>query len=145
MALALVAAAVAPFAAARVARLGTQLDLVREEAAVNADLATAVGALGGPGRVRACGRPYTGPYQVPALAWELGIHTGGVGLEPRLPGVVFRKRSASSRFGLPRPGDGFRRVARTATIDVLAACRGRRAGGRSRPSPASAARRPSSR
>ena len=86
-------------------------------------LAAAVRALGGPRAVLACGEPYTGPYQVPALAWLLGVHVGSVEVEPRAPGVVFRKRSATSPAGLPRPGDGFRWVAAVGAFDVLAACR----------------------
>jgi hypothetical protein len=120
---AFVIAVLTPFAVPRAQSVADHLDRAGEEARVNADLDAAVERVGGRARVLRCGTPYTGPYEVPAVAWHLSLHTAQVGLEPRPPGVVFRKRAALSRFGLPRRGDGFRRAVRVGGVDVLAACR----------------------
>jgi hypothetical protein len=40
--------------------------------------------------VLACGKPITGAYQVPALAWRLNVHSIRVGLVPHPPAVIFR-------------------------------------------------------
>jgi hypothetical protein len=50
---------------------------------------------GGPERLKACGDVYTGPFQVPLIAWHLHMHTTQVtSLDPPVrPAVVFRARS----------------------------------------------------
>jgi hypothetical protein len=67
--------------------------LVRYEAVTTDELASAVQRAGGRRRVLACGRPYTGAFEVPKLAWLLHVHTGQVGLEPQRPAVTFHTRS----------------------------------------------------
>lgn len=68
--------------------LGDQLHGVIEEA-------------GGAERLKRCGTPYTGAFLVPAVAWELGLHTSQVKLEPRLPAVVFRVKTTSRHRASP--------------------------------------------
>ena len=43
----------------------------------------------------ACGAPYTGPFQVPSVAWQLDVHTHDVQLDPVAPAVVLRARTTS--------------------------------------------------
>jgi hypothetical protein len=98
-----------------------------------ARLVDAVGPLvaraGGPERLLACGEPYTGPFQVPVVAWHLRVHTGRVTMEPRRPAVVFRARSNPSA----RPGPGLDAIGGASAVTTLAtapnwqvvgACRG---------------------
>jgi len=63
----------------------------------------AIDQAGGPAALRRCGAPYTGPFQVPVVAWHLRLHTGQVtSLRPAVaPAVVFR--SANARGGAPAP------------------------------------------
>ena len=53
-----------------------------------------VARAGGAERLRACGDIYTGPFQVPVVAWNLHLHTTQVSSTPALrPAVVFRALS----------------------------------------------------
>jgi hypothetical protein len=63
----------------------------------------AIDRAGGPAALRRCGAPYTGPFQVPVVAWHLRLHTGQVTSlrPPAAPAVVFR--SANARGGAPAP------------------------------------------
>jgi len=63
---------------------------------------------GGRDRLLACGTPYTGAFQVPAVAWQLGVHTTVVqsasaegDAPPRVPAVVFRSRTTSTSHAVP--------------------------------------------
>ncbi|MDP9345510.1 MAG: hypothetical protein M3P44_07275, partial [Actinomycetota bacterium] len=49
---------------------------------------------GGPAALRRCGDAYTGPFQVPVVAWHLRVHTSAVNLHPAGPAVVFRAANA---------------------------------------------------
>ncbi|MEA2341698.1 MAG: hypothetical protein QOG11_1775 [Solirubrobacteraceae bacterium] len=89
-----VAAVVAAlFALPSVDRVGAVLDGMRYQGELGHQLARAVDASGGAARLRACGDAYTGPFLVPAVAWQLHVHTNQVDLEPRRPEVVFRVRT----------------------------------------------------
>ena len=63
----------------------------------------AIDRAGGAAALRRCGAPYTGPFQVPVVAWHLRLHTGQVtSLRPAVaPAVVFR--SANAPGGVPTP------------------------------------------
>ena len=67
-------------------------------------LTDAIGPLvqraGGRRALLACGKPYTGPFQVPSVAWHLRVHTNTVQLAPTVPAVVFRASNG------PRKGAG---------------------------------------
>lgn len=72
------------------AQLDDDARAVRNEARLNAALAEAIAATGGADAVLACGSVTTGPFQVTPLAYQLGAHIRRVGLEPSVPGAVFR-------------------------------------------------------
>jgi hypothetical protein len=76
----------------------TQLDAVtnglRGEAQQADQLDGVLARAGGAKRIVACGVPYTGAYQVPALAWRLNLHTIQVGFIPRASGTIFRADGA---------------------------------------------------
>ena len=93
----LAAAALIASAALHVGLIRTDLDEVAYEGRLYHDLGRAVSAADGAGVVE-CGRPVTGPFHVPALAWHLRVHTGTVGLEPEPETIVFRAPT--------RPGTG---------------------------------------
>ncbi len=66
-------------------------------------LTDAIGPLveraGGRRALLACGNPYTGPFQVPSVAWHLRVHTSQVtSLKPAVtPAVVFRAANGRGR------------------------------------------------
>jgi hypothetical protein len=82
------------------------LDNAAREVEYQADLYDDLGVLidraGGAGHLRACGRPYTGPFLVPQVAWRLNVHTGQVALRPNTgPAVVFHVRNTAAGFVAP--------------------------------------------
>jgi hypothetical protein len=125
--LVLVAGAI-PLSLEPVRALPDQLGSLRNQADLYDDLGPTVERAGGREAVTACGHAYTGPYQVPALAWHLRLHLDEVGFQPRPPGVLFRRRGA--RGPEPEGGARFRPIVSTREWDVVAACRlGRDLGG----------------
>jgi len=72
-------------------RLPGELRRLDHEAAVYGSLDEAVASAGGRAWVLACGRPFTGPYAVPALAWTLDVPMRALGTtgEQRAPAVAF--------------------------------------------------------
>jgi hypothetical protein len=104
-----------------IAELETEYAKLLEEGRLYQELPGAVARAGGPERVLACGRPLTGRFHVPALAWHLGVHAQVVDYEAETPSVVFRAR------GDPEPvvpvNAVFRPLAATARWSVSAACR----------------------
>ncbi|MFL5925468.1 MAG: hypothetical protein ACJ77E_00840 [Gaiellaceae bacterium] len=109
-------AALAPFAASAVHRMRSDADGIRRQHAVFIDLGRAVSRAGGRARVIACGHVSTGPFEVPMVAWTLGVHIGDVGITP--PSIIFRARQDA-----PPPADAGRRRFETARWEVYAACR----------------------
>jgi hypothetical protein len=86
------------FVVPSVSKLSPLLHSLHYQGMLSHRLADAVKAAGGRGRLNACGHPYTGPFLVPNVAWELHVHTSHVGLIPRAPAVVFRvKTNARAR------------------------------------------------
>ena len=108
-------AALAPFAVSAVGRMRGDADGMRRQHAVFTDLGRAVSRAGGRARVIACGHVSTGPFEVPMVAWTLGVHIGDVGIAP--PSIVFRARQDPP----PRAKVGRRRF-ETAHWEVYAAC-----------------------
>jgi hypothetical protein len=86
-------AAACLFALPSVARVGEVTRGLRYQGELLSSLSDAVEDAGGAARLRACGDPYAGPFLVPAVAWQLHVHTSAVGLRPRPPAVVFRARA----------------------------------------------------
>jgi hypothetical protein len=105
-----------------------QVDLVRRnlniEKQLNDQLKGAVAVAGGSKAVLACGRPITGAYQVPALAWRLGVHSHVIGLVARPPAVVFRAVAPGVlRMPPPPPQPPFRTLGKAGLWQVSGACR----------------------
>jgi hypothetical protein len=100
-ALALSAVVGVGFAAPAVHRVPTDIQAVTYQARLNDRVAGLVARAGGSERLKACGDVYTGPFQVPVVAWSMHMHTSLVSsLVPVRPAVLFRVRSnPSSRVG----------------------------------------------
>jgi hypothetical protein len=81
-----------------------------------ADLTDEVGGLvreaGGAAKLKACGNPYTGPFLVPVVAWNLRIHTKAVQLVPARPAVIFRVKTT----GHSRPVPSLRTIGAGTTV-----------------------------
>jgi hypothetical protein len=103
-------AAAVGFAAPSVNRLDAVRASIEYQARLTDGLAATVARAGGADRLLACGTPYTGAFQVPLVAWQLGVPTTTVrsasapgDAPPRPPGVAFRSRTTtSSRYAVPR-------------------------------------------
>jgi len=110
------------------------------QAHLREDLTKAVGELGGPARVLGCGSVMTEGFQVPMVAWTLGVHTLRVqatptGLvPPPWPNVIFQTRAQSNSSLLPSPaqiiawehdGAGYTLAAHVRTFRVFSSCTGR--------------------
>ena len=101
--------AAAGFAAPSVNRLDAVRASVYYQARLTDGLRDAVAQAGGRDRLLACGTPYTGAFQVPAVAWLLHQHTTDVqsasapgDKPPHVPAIVFRsKTTGTSRFAVP--------------------------------------------
>jgi hypothetical protein len=104
--LAIVAAA--GFAAPSVHRLDAVRSSVYYQARLTDGLRDAVAQAGGKDRLLACGTPYTGAFQVPAVAWLLDQHTTAVrsasapgDAPPQVPAIVFRSKTTSRSHAVP--------------------------------------------
>jgi hypothetical protein len=83
------------FAVPSVHRIDPVLQSNAYQAHLTDGLITAVARAGGRGVLNACGTPYTGRFQVPAVAYQLHRHTSEVKLDPQTPGVVLRAKNSS--------------------------------------------------
>jgi hypothetical protein len=107
---AVAAAAALGFALPSVNRLDAVRASIDYQARLTDGLPGTLARAGGAHRLLACGTPYTGAFQVPLVAWKLGVHITTVqsasapGDAPPLPpGVAFRSRTtSSSRLAVPR-------------------------------------------
>jgi hypothetical protein len=101
----------------------TELDRVminvQNAARVTDQLDSVLTQAGGSHALLACGEPYTGPFQVPLLAWHLGVHTSRVRLDPRAPAVIVRTRNRPHGPAVPT----LAHVGDAATLRTLAAGR----------------------
>jgi hypothetical protein len=104
------------------------------QAHLRTGMTAAVSKVGGPGKVLACGSVMTEGFQVPMLAWTLGVHTIDVEASPLSasdpgppPNVVFQTRAQRNAHLLPVvgawKGTPYRLVARTRTFRVFENCR----------------------
>jgi hypothetical protein len=100
--------AAAGFAAPSVHRVDNVRDSVYYQARLKDGLSGVIERAGGRDRVLACGTPYTGAFQVPAVAWHLHVHTTVVqsasaegDAPPKVPAVVFRSRTTSTSHAVP--------------------------------------------
>ncbi len=76
-----------------------------------------VARAGGAERLRTCGDIYTGPFQVPVVAWNLHLHTTQVSSTPAIrPAVVFRALSVPGS----RPTPTLRGLGDPSDLDTLA-------------------------
>ncbi|HZO36090.1 MAG TPA: hypothetical protein VFB41_04350, partial [Solirubrobacteraceae bacterium] len=88
---ALTVALVAAFAIPSLHRLDRVIDSTTYQARLIDELGPLVDQAGGAATLRACGHAYSGAYLVPAVAWQLHVHTVEVGFHPvGPPAVVFR-------------------------------------------------------
>ncbi len=77
----------------------------------------------------ACGRPYTGPFQVPIVAWHLRVHARRVRLDAQRPAVIFRAKSNPDAPVVPDLAPvggeaGVRTFAAGSNWRIVGACRG---------------------
>jgi hypothetical protein len=107
VAVAAIAAAVG-FALPHAHLLGPVRDGVYYQARLTDGLPGVIARAGGKDRLLACGTPYSGAFQVPAIAWQLGVHTTIVRSAsapgdppPAVPAVVFRSRTTSNSHSVP--------------------------------------------
>jgi len=107
----------------------TDMREVTYEARLNDSVAGLVERAGGAALIRACGDVYTGPFQVPVVAWNLHLHTTLVQSTPAIrPAVLFRVRSMpASRPGPPLRSLGDPTDLRTLSVApgwrIVAVCR----------------------
>ncbi len=103
------------------------------QAHLRSSAAAAVARLGGAGRIYACGSVMTEGFQVPMLAWTLGVHTMqveaapvGSGPPPPAPNVIFQTREHRHAHLLPRlstwPSTPYQIVLRNRTFKVYEHC-----------------------
>jgi hypothetical protein len=96
------------FAAPSVHRLDAVKASAYYQARLTDGLPGVIERAGGRDRLLACGTPYTGAFQVPAIAWQLGVHTTVVRSAsapgdalPKAPAVVFRSHTTSTSHAVP--------------------------------------------
>jgi hypothetical protein len=68
--------------------LRVAIDRVREEAVFYSAIDPLIAKAGGEARIKACGRVFSGRFQVQAVAWRMHLHGGDVGIFPYPPGTV---------------------------------------------------------
>jgi hypothetical protein len=106
------------------------------QALLRDDLSNTVPALGGPARILRCGTVMTEGFQVPIVAWMLGVHVARVQQPPAsaaepgpAPNVVFQTRATRTSFLLPILGAWthvhYRLVAHVRTFRVYSSCANR--------------------
>ena len=84
-----IAAAWTPFVLDDVNELRADRELtVWESDFYGPNLEAVIAKAGGPDRVKSCGRVYAGPFQVPSVAWRLGLHLDDVEIFPFGPGTA---------------------------------------------------------
>ena len=126
--IALALATAAAFAVPSVGHLGGVRASVGYQGRLVAGLKTAIERAGGRKRLLRCGVPFAGPYQVPALAYQLHVHTSAIGLDPVAPAVAFQVRNTVAEPPTPSlDGLGRGTVVRTFTISrgwrIAGSCR----------------------
>ena len=122
-------AAGAAFAAPAVWHLRTALESIRYPAKISGEVPGLISRAGGATRLRACGDVYTGPFQVPLVAWYMHVHVTQVESTPAIrPAVVFRTKSIPNSNttptlrGLGDPTD-LRTLSVAPTWRIVAVCK----------------------
>ena len=105
------------------------------QAHLREDLTKAVSEVGGAKKVRRCGSIMTEGFQVPMVAWTLGVHTLQIqgpptsGPPPPPPNVIFQTRAQRNATLLPVvhtwPNVHYQLVAHVRTFRVYANCAGK--------------------
>ncbi len=110
------------------------------QAHLRSDLTAAVAKAGGADALLRCGPVMTEGFQVPMVAWTLGVHTLRVEAEPSelagppWPAVIFQARAQSNATLLPTPqqiiawehaGARYKLVAHVRTFRVFSTCAGK--------------------
>jgi hypothetical protein len=108
------------FAKPDLVHVRADVDSVRYQAELAGEVPGLVARAGGAERLRACGDIYTGPFQVPVVAWNLRLHTTQVSSTPAIrPAVVFRALSVPRS----RPGPTLRGLGDPSDLQTLAVAR----------------------
>jgi MFS family permease len=89
------------FAAPSFERFAPNLRGLKYQAQLADELPGLIRDAGGASRLKDCGRPFTGPFLVPVVAWNLRMHTKDVQLAPTTPAVVFRVRTNARSRPVP--------------------------------------------
>jgi hypothetical protein len=110
------------------------------QANLRSDLAAAVTRAGGADALLRCGPVMTEGFQVPMVAWTLGVHTLRIEASPSKivgrpwPAVILQTRAQSNSHLLPTPaqiiaweqaGARYRQVAHVRTFRVFSTCAGK--------------------
>ncbi len=106
------------------------------QARLREDLSKTVRVLGGPAPILRCGTVMTEGFQVPMVAWALGVHTAQVEAPPAssanpgaAPNVIFQTRASRTAFALPVVqawrNANYRLEAHVGTFRVYSSCRDR--------------------
>jgi hypothetical protein len=112
------------FAAPSFQRLGPTMTGLEYQADLADELPGLVAAAGGADALKRCGAPFTGPFLVPLVAWELHVHTQDVQLAPTSPAVVFRVKTTPVSGAVPTLQDvpDARTLATGGRWRILGAC-----------------------
>jgi hypothetical protein len=106
-------------------RLDRTFTGLKWQASLADQLPDLIARAGGADALKRCGNPYTGPFLVPVVAWNLRLHTEQVQLTPQRPAVVFRvKTTEFTRGATPslRGVEDGRTLARSDKWRIVAAC-----------------------
>ena len=97
-------AAAAPFVIADLGSMRDGARGLRSEAKLYGSLPGAIAKAGGAEAIKRCGHVFTGNFQVQVVAWELKMHSGDVGIDPKPPGAIvaatYHPFSRDERFKL---------------------------------------------
>ncbi len=89
---AVLGALAAPFVISDVRELARGTQRVQEEADFYSVVPGLIARAGGVQAVKSCGTVFTGPFQVPAIAWRLHMHAGLVQIASHPPGIIIAPR-----------------------------------------------------
>jgi hypothetical protein len=119
------------FAAPSFQRFAPSMRSLHYQADLADELPGLIRDAGGAEALKACGRPYTGPFLVPVVAWNLKVHTQDVHLVPTGPSVVFRVKTTSRSRPVPSLRDvgDDTTLATSAKWRIVTACGASGAGG----------------
>jgi hypothetical protein len=124
--------ALPPWVGGQVVDLPATHKALNYQAQLRFDLTRAIRRAGGARKLLACGRVMTEGFQVPMVAYALGVHTLRVEASPLkgpplppLPGVILQARANRHATLLPRlpRNAGYTRVAHTRTFQTYTTCK----------------------